>query len=60
MKQDEKKPSNKISYKEYAQAFLSYLKRPKTIFDIKDRAKAAFLIGLVIVALQMLVEKLIN
>ena len=52
-------PSHKTTYKEYFEAFLDYLRRPKTVFDLKDRAKAAVLIGLVIIILQMVVEKLL-
>lgn len=52
--------SHKASYKEYMQAFLDYLRRPKTVFDLKDRAKAAIIIGLVIILVQMVVEKLIE
>lgn len=51
--------SHKPTYKEYMQAFLDYLRRPKTVFDLKDRAKAAAIIGLVIILLQMVVEKLL-
>lgn len=51
--------SQKTTYKEYFEAFLDYLRRPKTVFDLKDRAKAAVLIGLVIIILQMVVEKLL-
>ena len=51
--------SQKTTYKEYFEAFLDYLRRPKTVFDLKDRAKAAALIGLVIIILQMVVEKLL-
>lgn len=50
---------HKPIYKEYMQAFLDYLRRPKTVFDLKDRAKAAAIIGLVIIILQMVVEKLL-
>ncbi len=51
--------SQKTTYKEYFEAFLDYLRRPKTVFDLKDRAKAAALIGLVIIILQIVVEKLL-
>ncbi len=51
---------HKPTYKEYMQAFLEYLRRPKTVFDLKDRAKAAVIIGAVIILVQMVVEKLIN
>ena len=50
---------HKPTYMEYMQAFLDYLRRPKTVFDLKDRAKAAAIIGLVIIILQMVVEKLL-
>ena len=50
---------HKPTYTEYMQAFLDYLRRPKTVFDLKDRAKAAAIIGLVIIILQMVVEKLL-
>ena len=50
---------HKPTYKEYMQAFLDYLRRPKTVFDLKDRAKAAAIIGLVFIILQMVVEKLL-
>ena len=50
---------HKPTYKEYMQAFLDYLRRPKTVFDLKDRAKAAAIISLVIIILQMVVEKLL-
>ncbi|MBQ9763965.1 MAG: hypothetical protein IJV92_06370 [Phascolarctobacterium sp.] len=52
--------AHKPTYKEYMQAFLDYLGRPKTVFDLKDRAKAAAIIGAVIILVQMVVEKLIN
>ena len=51
--------SQKTTYKEYFEAFLDYLRRPKTVFDLKDRAKAAALIGLVIIIVQIVVEKLL-
>ena len=55
----QKTTPHKPTYKEYMQAFLDYLRRPKTVFDLKDRAKAAAIIGLVIIILQMVVEKLL-
>lgn len=51
--------SHETTYREYVQAFLDYLRRPKTVFDLKDRAKAAAIIGLVIIIVQMVVEKLL-
>ncbi len=55
----QKNTTHKPTYKEYMQAFLDYLRRPKTVFDLKDRAKAAAIIGWVIIILQMVVEKLL-
>ena len=55
----QKNTPHKPTYKEYMQAFLDYLRRPKTVFDLKDRAKAAAIICLVIIILQMVVEKLL-
>ncbi len=52
-------PPHKPTYKEYYEAFLDYLRRPKTVFDLKDRAKAAVVIGLVIIIVQIVVEKLL-
>ena len=49
---------HKTSYKEYWQAFLEYLGRPKTIFDIKDRLKALVLLCIIIIILQKVVEML--
>ncbi len=49
---------HKTDKKEYLQAFLDYLRRPKTVFDLKDRAKAAVLLAVIIIILQMVVEKL--
>lgn len=49
---------HKTATKEYLQAFLDYLRRPKTVFDLKDRAKAALLLTIIIIILQMVVEKL--
>ena len=48
----------KVKFSDYAKAFLDYLRRPKTVFDIKDRAKAAVLLGAIIILLQMVVEML--
>lgn len=49
---------HKAKFSDYVQAFLDYLRRPKTVFDIKDRAKAAILLGTIIILIQMVVEKL--
>lgn len=49
---------HKATYKEYWQAFLEYLGRPKTVFDLKDRLKALLLLCLIIIILQKVVEML--
>ena len=46
------------NWSEYMQAFLDYLRRPKTIFDIKDRFKAAVLLVCIIIVLQKVVQML--
>lgn len=58
MKKQDKKHHAKTQWYEYVQAFLDYLRRPKTVFDLKDRAKAAVLLAVIIIILQMVVEKL--
>ena len=35
-----KNKKHKTTYKEVLMAFYEYLRRPKTVFDIKDRLKA--------------------
>lgn len=52
------KITGKVTFYEKIQAFLDYLRRPKTIFDFKDRAKALLLLSIVIVALQYLLQRL--
>lgn len=37
-----KDKKHKTTYKEVLMAFYEYLRRPKTVFDIKDRLKAFF------------------
>lgn len=49
---------HKTELKEYVQAFLDYLRRPKTVFDLKDRSKALLLLLAIIIVLQKVVEML--
>ena len=51
---------NKSSIAQFIEAFLEYLRRPKTVFDLKDRAKALFLFILVIIILQQVVKRFTN
>lgn len=55
---NKKYDGHKATYNEYWQAFLEYLGRPKTVFDLKDRLKALLLLCLIIIILQKVVEML--
>lgn len=44
--------------KDYLQAFSDYLRRPKTVFDIKDRTKGLLLMLAIIIVLQKVVQML--
>lgn len=48
----------KTSYSEYFKAFLEYLRRPKTVFDLWDRFKCALLLTIIIILLQKVVRLL--
>ena len=48
------KPS--ASYSDYAKAFLEYLRRPKTVCDLKDRTKCIILLIIIIIILQKVVR----
>lgn len=56
MKENNNKSTD--TWKEYLQAFLDYLRRPKTVFDFKDRLKAVILLTVIIIILQKVVEML--
>lgn len=58
MKEKQSPRKSETHWYEYVQAFLDYLRRPKTVFDLKDRAKAVLLLTVIIILLQMVVEKL--
>ena len=49
-----------ISYREYMQAGLAFLRKPKTRFDLSDRAILLLLLVLVIILLQKVVEYFSN
>ncbi len=44
--------------KDYLQAFSDFLRRPKTVFDIKDRTKGLILLIAIIIMLQKVVQML--
>lgn len=45
-------------FKDYLQAFSDYLRRPKTVFDVKDRTKGILLLIAIIILLQKVVQML--
>lgn len=56
----EQNKQQQTTIKEYVQAFLDYLRRPKTVFDFKDRTKAVLLLAVIIIILQTVVEMLLD
>ncbi len=48
-------PEKPPTWRDYVQAFVRYLHKPKTIFDFKDRSVFLVLAVLLILALQKLV-----
>lgn len=56
----EQNKQQQTTIKEYVQAFLDYLRRPKTVFDFKDRTKAVLLLVVIIIILQTVVEMLLD
>ena len=51
-----KNKKHKTTYKEKMQAFLDYLRRPKTVFDIKDRLKALIFFAIIIWILEEIAQ----
>ena len=56
----DKRQKNKVSLQEYLQALGSFLRKPKTLFDLKDRGCFFILLAMVIILLQKVVEYLSN
>lgn len=52
--------NNKTSIAQFFEAFLEYLRRPKTVFDLKDRTRALIIFGIIIYVLQKVVEIFAN
>jgi hypothetical protein len=46
----------KTTYKEVLMAFYEYLRRPKTVFDIKDRLKALIFFAIIIWILEEIAQ----
>ena len=51
-----KNKKNKTTYKEVLMAFYEYLRRPKTVFDIKDRLKALIFFAIIIWILEEIAQ----
>lgn len=58
--EEKREGANAPSMGEYLQAFLAYLGRPKTVFDFKDRSVFIILLIILIIALQKVVEMLVD
>ncbi len=53
-----KREAKPPTIKDYFQAFSDFLRRPKTVFDIKDRTKGLILLIAIIIMLQKVVQML--
>ena len=51
-----KNKKHKTTYKEVSMAFYEYLRRPKTVFDIKDRLKALIFFAIIIWILEEIAQ----
>lgn len=51
-----KDKKHKTTYKEVLMAFYEYLRRPKTVFDIKDRLKALIFFAIIIWILEEIAQ----
>ena len=51
-----KNKKHKTTYKEVLMAFYEYLRRPKTVFDIKDRLKALIIFAIIIWILEEIAQ----
>lgn len=51
-----KDKKHKTTYKEVLVAFYEYLRRPKTVFDIKDRLKALIFFAIIIWILEEIAQ----
>ena len=51
---------HQTTLKEVLTAFYEYLRRPKTVFDIKDRLKALIFFAIIIMILEKIAQFFIN
>lgn len=54
------KNPRETTYMDYVKAFLDYLGKPKTVFDLKDRGKLLLMLFVTIILLQKVVKWLTN
>ena len=52
--------NKKTNYVDIWRAWIKYCHEPKTIFDLKDRVKALFLLGVVAFIVYVLVQLIVN
>lgn len=55
-----KNKKHNTTYKEVLMAFYEYLRRPKTVFDIKDRLKALIFFAIIIWILEEIAQFFAN
>ena len=51
-----KNKKHKTTYKEVLMAFYEYIRKPKTVFDIKDRLKALIFFAIIIWILEEIAQ----
>ena len=51
--------TKKVTCHEKMRASLDYLRRPKTVFDLKDRTKALLLLVAIIIGVQYLLKRFV-
>lgn len=51
--------TKKVTCHRKMRAFLDYLRRPKTVFDLKDRTKALLLLVAIIIGVQYLLKRFV-
>ncbi|MHC1714787.1 MAG: hypothetical protein AB9858_04210 [Acidaminococcaceae bacterium] len=52
--------NQKTTFGDIWRAWCAYCKKPKTIFDLKDRAKGLIILIILIILLQAVVQALLN
>lgn len=52
--------NREVSWAERAQAFIRYIQKPKTVYDLKDRSKALVLFLLIVLIVQYCIKYFIS